>query len=115
MVCEKHYCIPPDGVKDHLYRSHQDKLTKKQRAQLVKFAAVLDLAKPEEIEIPKREDGPIPFLYREEGYECARCGYCCLMESSMLQHGKVVHEDPKNKSTRQWLQVHISFYSSFEG
>jgi Orsellinic acid/F9775 biosynthesis cluster protein D len=107
MLCEKHYCIPPDGVKDHLYRSHQDKLTKKRRGELVKFAGSLDLAQPEHVKMPKREEGPVPFLYKEEGFECARCGYCCPMESSMMKHGKIVHKNAKNKSKRRWIQVCI--------
>jgi hypothetical protein len=113
MLCEKHYCIPPDGVKDHLYRSHQDKLTKKRRGELVKFAASLDLAQPEDVKMPKKEDGPVPLLHKEEGFECAQCGYCCPMESSMTQHGKIVHENAKNKWKRGWIQVCIHIYSSF--
>jgi hypothetical protein len=94
-------------VKHHLYRLHQDKLTKKQRGELVKFADSLDLAHPDNVKIPKREDGPVPFLYKEEGFECARCGYCCPMESSMMEHGRRAHKDAKNESKRVWIQVFI--------
>ena len=114
MLCERHYCVPPDGVKDHLYRSHQDKLMKKQRKELVKFAASLDLAQPEDVKIPRRECGPVPFLYKEKGLECARCGYCCLLPTSMMEHGRRAHKDPKNEFRHQWVQVLFIIASSIK-
>jgi hypothetical protein len=44
MIYEKYYYIPPNAMRDHLHDLHQDKLTKKQRGELVKFAGSLDLA-----------------------------------------------------------------------
>src|SRR5215471_7858966 len=89
MLCKEHYCIPPGGVRDHLYRCHQDKLTKQERAELVKFAGSLDLAHPGAIKIPPREDGPVPLLHKEKGCECLTCGYCCPKDTSMIEHGKL--------------------------
>ena len=108
LLCEKHYCIPPKGLRDHLYEFHQDKLSKKQRAEIIKSTASLKLAQPRLVQIPNREDGPVPLLYKEEGYECLTCGYVCLKDSTMDKHGRNMHQwntIQGDKWKRQWIQV----------
>ena len=108
MLCEKHYCVPPQAVRDHLYEFHRDVLIKKQRGELVKFAASLDLAQPKTVKIPKREDEPVSVLHKEKGYECLTCGYVCLMNTTMDKHGRDKHKwsiKQRDKWKSQWVQV----------
>lgn len=108
LLCDKHHCIPPKDVRDHLYEFHRDKLSKKQRMEIIKFAASLELAQPRLVQIPNREDGPVPLLHKEEGYECLTYGYVCLKDSTMDKHGRNMHQwniIQRDKWKRQWIQV----------
>ena len=114
MVCEKHYCIPPNAVRDHLYALHENILDKKQRGELVKFAASFDLVQPRDVQVPKRENGPIPLLHKVEGYECLTCGYVCAKGTSMIEHGRKIHQwtiGQDNKWKRQWVQACNPYYT----
>src|SRR5579864_2325159 len=108
MLCEKHYCIPPNGIRDHLFEFHKNKLTKKERRELVQFASSLDLAQPRDVKIPKRENGALSLLHKEEGYECLTCHYVCPMDTTMDKHGRGEHQwsmKQLDKWKRQWVQV----------
>lgn len=108
MLCKEHYCIPPKGVRGHLNQFHQEQLTKKQRTEIVKFAASLDLTQPRAVQIPNRENGPILLLHKEKGFECLTCGYVCPKSSTMDKHGRNTHQwniIQQDKWQRQWVQV----------
>jgi Orsellinic acid/F9775 biosynthesis cluster protein D len=87
-VCTKPHCIPLDGVAAHLREFHKDLLTKRQRAELVKYAYSLkeQLVNPKDVDVPRRKDGPIAGLYKINGWECLECGKALGTEDSMKKH-----------------------------
>jgi hypothetical protein len=88
ILCTKAHCVPLQGITQHLREFHADSLSKKQRAELVKYANSLKgrLTNPKDVQTPAREGGAVDGLYKIKGWECLECDKLLGTEDSMKQH-----------------------------
>jgi hypothetical protein len=112
-ACPESYCLPPGSVATHLRTLHRTILSKKQRATIVKYSDSLFIEDPKNIEVPPREQGPVPGLHLVEGFECLKCGYACPAENTMLEkHCRPKHGWRKAQSQmwkKQYIQVIVPY------
>lgn len=107
-ICEESYCLPLNGIAEHLRDFHKDVLTKKQRGTLVKYSKTLELLSPKKVLIPQKERGPVPGLHKIHGFECLECNILLGTPESMRKHCGYKHEWTKKKPNiwrRQYIQV----------
>jgi hypothetical protein len=108
-ACPESYCLPPNSIATHLRNFHNTILSKKQRAAIVKYSKTVTLKDPEDIEIPHREQGPVPGLHLVEGFECLECGYVCASLDTMSEgHCRPTHGWSRGKPLiwkQQYVQV----------
>jgi Orsellinic acid/F9775 biosynthesis cluster protein D len=69
-ACPKSTCIPPNGLTVHLRKHHKDQFTCEQRKKLTDEARKHPSLAPQNVLIPRREDGPVPGLHIHAGWEC---------------------------------------------
>jgi hypothetical protein len=106
-ACPESYCLPPNSVATHLREFHRQILSKKQRATIVKYSESIVLKSPENIEIPPREQGPVPGLHLIPGFECLECGYVCPAKNTMSeQHCRSKHGWKRGQSP-MWKEQHV--------
>jgi Orsellinic acid/F9775 biosynthesis cluster protein D len=112
-ACSKSTCIPSNGIIIHLRNFHKDQFTRKQRTQLANEARRHPALPPQSVELPHREDGPVPGLHIHDGWECTQCQYVCGSENTMKKHVRTKHGWVKSIPKiwrKQSIQVNHSHY-----
>lgn len=125
LICRKEkHCISPDadkaggsqnyGIMDHFHRSEHKDISRKHRAALGRYIASLDIAKPQNVQIPRAERGPIAglALYRE-GAECLICDELTSDERQMKKHCRI-HGWNKDKESI-WKKQAVQLFFKRQG
>jgi hypothetical protein len=93
LICRSHrYGIAPDFIERHLRQYHKG-IPLPTRQTIVDYSKTLDLAAPEDIEIPSEAGQPIKELSIVDGFQCVYddCSELCGTYGSMKEHCKRNH------------------------
>ena len=117
-LCDNCHAVPLDAMGKHFRDHHSNSVSKKQRADLVKYAQTFRdvLTDPNSIKdiVPEFENGPIDGLYKVEGYQCTVCSKLLSHISTMKIHCRThgwVSKQPV-MWVRQWIQVYIYTFNT---
>ena len=110
-ICKEPHCIPLRGVEQHLRDFHKDTLTKKHRAELVKYAHSLkeQLVNPKDVVTPPKENGPVPGLYKINGWKCLICQKLLGTEDSIQMHCRP--HGWKLNEPHMWKRTYIQVFT----
>ena len=112
-LCDNYHAVPLDGMGKHFRDHHSNSLSKKQRADLVKYAQTSFkdvLTDPNSIKdiTPEFENGPVDGLYKMEGYQCTVCDKLVPRLTTMQIHCREHGWKEKNPDmwVKRWIQVY---------
>ncbi|KAM5377528.1 hypothetical protein ACJZ2D_004897 [Fusarium nematophilum] len=93
LVCQKcQYALQPQAINRHLKEIH--KIFRSARHPYAAYAAIFDLAKPEDVIKAEVVEFPVPFLPVFDGLQCLcqGCSYLCASTKRMQKHWLSVHQ-----------------------
>jgi Orsellinic acid/F9775 biosynthesis cluster protein D len=118
-ACPKTTCIPPKGIATHLRTFHKHMFTCEQRTRLATDARKYPAVSPRMVVTPRRDEGSVPGLYVQDGFECTVCNYVCGSEEYMRdkhcrpRHGWVVSKpqiwEPQSIQVNNLYPCQVSF------
>ena len=125
LICRKEqHCISPgsgsnaprnSGVSDHFYRTEHKALPNGHRAAIAEYVCQLEIADPQDVEIPSPDSKPIPglALYRD-GAECLVCNELTTNVKHMKIHCRTKH-DWKSTDNPLWKMQAIQLFFKRQG
>ena len=92
LVCRScKYCLQPDGVYQHLQRSHLT-IPVKVRKELIEYTEDLTLRGPTKVITPTRSISAFECLKIIDGFQCSVCNTLCGTIGSVKKHCATAHK-----------------------
>ena len=111
LICLRcRYAIQPGAVGRHLKEIHDVRGLSLQA--FVKYASEFELAQPNDVVLPDKDQFPVPLLPIQEGVACCfdRCSHLCATTKRMKQHWRLVHHTPATVGNNLWKAVPLQTF-----